>query len=1499
MIKLYKYILWILTGSAATVFAAGNDPSLINYIKNKGQWDTRALYEANFNGGKIFLEKNAFLYVFNQKDGFESMHPHANSLQTNASGTYTFTFHAVRMEFEGSLPNVKTEEQNPASFYHNYYTGNDPAKWASNVPLCQTVLYKDLYNGISVKTFSDKNNVRYDFLVNAGANPNQIKLKFIGQNKLSIKEGNLIIGTAVGDITQQIPYAYQEVNGEKQKVECKYKLTEDNTVSFEITGNYDHTKILVIDPTLVFATYTGSTSDNWGMSATYDNLGNGYTTGISFGTGYPITTGAFQQIWAGGVNNATYNYLNGFDIVASKFNPSGSNLLFSTFLGGNDNEQPQSIICDNSNNLVIYGRSYSINFPVKAGCYDVSLNGGSDIIITKFNGTGTALLASTFIGGSQDDGVNYSGQETVRGSLKYNYADDGRGDIILDNNDNVYIASCTKSTNFPITGGCFQNVNKGMQDGCVFKMDPNLTTLNWSTYLGGNANDAAYNLAVDNNNSVFVTGGTESSNFPTTAGALHPAYMGNIDGFLTHLSPTGSAVLQSTYIGTPSYDQSYFVQLDNVFNVYIYGQSGGAYPVTAGVYSNPNSGQFIHCFNNTLSSTVFSTVFGSGRGTPDIAPSAFLVDKCQNIYISGWGGTLFGYNIGSSSTVGMPLTGNAFQSTTDGSDFYFFVLQKHAAALWYATYFGGTAGSEEHVDGGTSRFDKSGVIYQAICESCGGYQDMPASPGAWSISNNSTNCNNALVKFDFNLLQTVASLAISPSTAAGCAPFAVNFTNQSQNALSFSWYFGDGDSATTVNAAHTYTATGSYTVALVAHDSLSCNTIDTIFATITVYPQPTLTVNSATICAGVTTTLTTSGASTYTWSTGAHTASISSSPPNTTNYTVTGTDIHSCVNTTTTSITVHPLPVVTTVGSTTICAGNTATLTANGASTYLWNTSATTSSITVTPAITTQYTVTGTDINNCTDTATATVTVNAMSPLIVNSPAICIGATATLVVSGANTYTWNTGATTPSIIQSPGATTNYTVTGTNISGCVNSATTSIIVNPLPTITATKDTICAGVNATLNAGGAVTYTWSSGNIGQVVTLAPNISTNYTVTGTDANSCVNTTTTSIVVNLTPTLTLTGDTICVGETATLTAGGAASYTWSTSATTNTIQVSPMVTTQYVVTGYNGICTASKATYVVVEVNNTQIVATNTAICTGGNITLSTQVPYAVYNWNTGQTSPSIQVFSAGTFIVNTINKWGCPGADTIQIREYSPVGLPMPDTAICEGQSAPLQEISGPYIYNWHPSNTLNHNNIYNPIATPLTTTTYTVKITNGPCITTNTVTVHVNPTPHLTVTPDSYDLLPGEQITMHAYSRDSVFWFPSYGLSCINCPNPNVNTDDDITYMAVSGDPLTGCIDTAYVKIIVEGSFYVPNTFTPNKDGLNDVFKPVCTHVYDYTMIIYDRWGNHLFTTTDVELGWDGHYKGQLCQEDVYVYKIEYSQKHTKNKAMLKGHINLVR
>ena len=1094
--------------------------------------------------------------------------------------------------------------------------------------------------------------------------------------------------------------------------------------------------------------------------------------------------------------------------------------------------------------------------------------------------------------------MNYSGNEVVLGSLKYNYADDGRGGVILDNSNNVYVASCTISNDFPVTGGCFQNVNKGLQDGCVFKMDPNLTSLTWSTYLGGSANDAGYNLALDNNNSVYVTGGTESANFPVSVGALHPAYMGNIDGFLTHLSSGGNAVLESTYIGTPFYDQSYFVQLDNFNNVYIYGQTGGAYPVTAGVYSNANGGQFIHSFNSTLSSTNFSTVFGTGKGTPDIAPSAFLVDKCQNIYTSGWGGTLFNYNVLTSTTFGLPVTGNAFQNTTDGSDFYFFVLQKNAAALWYASFFGGGI-SEEHVDGGTSRFDKSGVIYQAICESCGGNNDMPTSPGAWSTTNNAFNCNNALVKFDFDLLQTVAALNINPTTAAGCAPFPVTFTNQSQNAQNFHWNFGDGDTSNVMSPVHTYTASGTYTVQLIAQSPLSCNILDTIFAVVTVYPNPTVTATSATVCAGTAATITASGASTYTWNTGATTASLTQSPAATTIYTVTGANTYSCVNTATTSITVNPLPIVTTVGSTTLCAGASATLTASGASTYTWNTSSNNPSITVSPTVNTQYTVTGTDVNNCKNTATATITINPAPPLTINVPVICIGNTATVTVSGASTYTWNTGSNASTFTLSPTSSISFTVNGTFPNFCVNTATTSITVNPLPTITVNSDTICMGVNAILSGQGGATYTWSTGNISPSIVVSPTVNTTYTVTGTDVNSCVNTATASITVNITPTVTVNNDTICVGETATLTAAGSTSYTWSTSAITASIQVSPSTTTQYTVSSSNGICTTNKTCYVVVEVNNTQITSAANGFCTGDSLKLSTTSTYTSYSWSTGQTTSNIEVNQAGYYYVNTIDKYGCIGTDTVQTFESSPVGWPMPDTTICEGHYALLNEVQGNYIYNWKPAQSLNHSNIYNPIAHPIITTTYTVTIANGPCITTNTVTVHVNPAPHLSVTPDSYVLIPGEVITLNAYSHDSVEWSPAIGLSCTKCLHPTVTTDDDIVYMIKTGDPLTGCMDSAYVSIIVQGSFYVPNTFTPNFDGLNDVFKPKATNVYDYSMIIYDRWGNHLFTTTDIEIGWNGFYKGVLCQEDVYVYKIEYSQKHTKNREMISGHINLVR
>ena len=327
-----------------------------------------------------------------------------------------------------------------------------------------------------------------------------------------------------------------------------------------------------------------------------------------------------------------------------------------------------------------------------------------------------------------------------------------------------------------------------------------------------------------------------------------------------------------------------------------------------------------------------------------------------------------------------------------------------------------------------------------------------------------------------------------------------------------------------------------------AIDDISFYQLCTITDTVRVHvnPLPVVTTNTAAICIGQqTATLTAGGAQTYTWSTGATTAGMTQSPAATTNYTVTGTDTHGCINTATTTISVNPLPPVT-AGSATICAGQqTATLVAAGAQTYTWSTTATTASITLSPTVTTNYTVTGTHANGCTNTATAGILVNALPLVSAGSATICIGQqTATLTAGGAQTYTWSTTATTSSITASPALTTSYTVTGTNATNCTNTATASILVNALPVITTNTAAICTGQQtATLTAGGAQTYTWSTNATTSSITQSPTITTTYTVTGADANQCTNTATAGITVYAIPTASFTADSVCIGNATQLT--------------------------------------------------------------------------------------------------------------------------------------------------------------------------------------------------------------------------------------------------------------------------------------------------------------------------------------------------------------------------
>lgn len=1025
------------------------------FEENRNQWPSQVKYQVGIPGGDLFLESNVFTFSLMEHVDFHALR--------GSNTPVTVKQHAYKVNFENSNSAVQISGFDPYTFVRNYYRGNDPSRWASNVSVFGGVKYENMYAGIDVLLYNSEKHLKYDFIVNPGADYKNIQMAYDGPDEMHLEYGHLYIKTSVGLLIEQKPYAYQEINGTKVEVSCKYVL-DGNKLSFAVQGNYNKSLPLIIDPTLVAATYTGSTADNWGFTATYDQAGNIYTGGIAASAGYPTTPGAFQSTFGGGgFGGIGYP----FDITISKLNPTGTAFIYSTYYGGSDNEQPHSMFVNSTNELFVVGRTYSANFPTTAGSYDQSYNGQSDIILGKFNVNG-GLMASTFLGGSGDDCVNYQAASFSYGGTKYNYADDGRSEIMLDGASNVYVAACTKSANFPTTGGAYDATLGGTQDGCVFKMNSNLSALVFSTYLGGSMDDAAYGIKIGNNGDVYVTGGTTSNNFPTTAGVLHSTYQGGqADGFVSVLNNAGTSLLRSTFLGTASFDQSYFIEYDQSNNIYVFGLTTGAYTVTGGVYINPNSAQFIHKMDANLSTTIFSTVVGTGSLNPNISPTAFLVDSCESIYIAGWGRCSAFLTPNSNTVTGMPITANAQQATTDGCDFYFMVLTPNAKSLWYGTFYGeNTTVEPDHVDGGTSRFDTRAFIYQSVCASCGSNNAFPTMPGALSQNNNSTNCNNAIIKMDVSVHPIAVANLTGPTK--GCAPFTVPFNTTGSSAPWFIWNFGDGsppDTAKTIS--HTYTSIGTFTITLYAIDSLGvCVYKDSSKLVVTVGLPPVLTmaqVNNK--CFGDsngTATITATGGVvpyTYVWTPGSQT-SITATGLAAGTYTVQVTDSVGCISHQTVVIT-EPTPVVgSVVNSTNVsCKGGTdGTATANatggtGAISYSWSTAPMQGTALATGLAAGTYTCTMTDSNGCFVVDTV---------LITEPPGMTLTSTTTLAGCGVNngtatvsaggglapyTYLWLTSPVQTASSVSGLAVGTYSVIITDSKGCLE--VQQVTINGVP------------------------------------------------------------------------------------------------------------------------------------------------------------------------------------------------------------------------------------------------------------------------------------------------------------------------------------------------------------------------------------------------------------------------------------------------------------------
>ena len=841
MKKFFPLLLLLLA------FSATAQP---RFVENLGQWDDPSYFRCQMKGSTVWLEGDRFTFLLEHPDNIHLKHRHADA-HHHADRYRT---HAYQMLFVGSHFEAIEGFTHGQSDYENYFLGNDRSRWKDHVRRCAEVKYRSLYEHIDIQVLTSDEGMKYNLHLYPGADPTQIRIRYDGVEGLRLKGGNLVVKTSVGDVVEQKPYAYQLVAGEERPVEAFYTL-KDNEITFRL-GVYDTTQTLVIDPHLIFSTYTGSEADNWGTTAAYDQQKNVYTSGVVFDNGYPVSLGAYDASWNG---NA--------DVGIFVFDPTGTQRIYATYLGGLRADMPHSMFVNDLNELCIFGTTGSANFPVTPNAYDTSFNGGApinyesptigypqgcDIFVCRFAHNGI-LQASTYVGGTGNDGLNYeeyynmSFNTSMLGndSIYANYGDGARGELITDDLSNIYVGSTTHSSDFPVTANAFRTTHSGGQDGIVFKLDYNLQHMLWAGYLGGSADDAVYSIDVDDQYNLLVCGGTCSNNFPTTPQAIHTTYRGgNADGFVAKINYYGTELMASSFFGHTRYDQCYFVRTGKQNDVFLFGQTRaqGTQMVVNATYCDTNSGQFLARLTPNLDSIKWSTVFGSGRGEPDISPTAFAADICNRVYAVGWGRYFCDYPItgsphffGPRGTQGMPVTPDAYQENTDSQDFYIFSMDDDATQQIYGTFIGEMHTNNEfnghdHVDGGTSRFDRNATLYQSVCASCSGYSDFPTTSGAWSSTNESNNCNNAVFRFNVSSDFPVADFPQPPSICAGRdSALVLPFTGRAD---SVRWWYGDGATntgrASDFAGQHRYMHPGIYTVQLVTYMDTGCKASDTL-----------------------------------------------------------------------------------------------------------------------------------------------------------------------------------------------------------------------------------------------------------------------------------------------------------------------------------------------------------------------------------------------------------------------------------------------------------------------------------------------------------------------------------------------------------------------------------------------------------------------------------------------------------------------------------------------
>ena len=611
----------------------------------------------------------------------------ADSSTTLSQVRSSYSYKELRLQFPGSKLGFRGTSQltSPTNLF--FGSNKEPLRVASFAQ----VRSEGIYPGITVVFYGEQNSLEYDFLVDPGIDTDVIAFGLSGANSLEIAAtGDLLVNVSGKILRQLKPFIYQTIKGVRKQIEGGYTLKNNNQVGFWV-GKYDKSKPLVIDPVLVFSTYLGGSSADEAAGTAVDPEGNIYVVGTTDSLNFPSSAGVVQS---------TLN--SGKDVFVTKLKPNGRDVVYSTYIGGSLDDYGASIAVDNDGSVYITGTTLSSNFPTTPGALQTTSGGGTDAFVVKLSPSGSALSYSTLLGGSGNDeglgiAINSNGNAFITGTTASsnfpstvgalqaarngvmdafvtklnpngsaaNYstfiggsgAEVGFG-IALDKDGNqAFVTGITDSANYPTTSGALRTNPAGGNDGFVTRLNDNGTAATYSTLIGGSATDAALGIAVDSSNNAFVTGLTESANFPVVAGAVQTSQGGGSDAFALKLNSSGSALTYSTYLGGSSNDVGAGIGLDYNGNAYVTGTTNSTnFPHPNGTPANQIAGAedaFVLSLNNTGTALTYSTDLG---GTQSEEALGIAVSLAKDAIVTG-----------TTRSINFPTTTSAFQTANAGS----------------------------------------------------------------------------------------------------------------------------------------------------------------------------------------------------------------------------------------------------------------------------------------------------------------------------------------------------------------------------------------------------------------------------------------------------------------------------------------------------------------------------------------------------------------------------------------------------------------------------------------------------------------------------------------------------------------------------------------------------------------------------------------------------------------------------------------------------------------